>query len=189
MSERPVEALFIKFLTRDQQNSGSRCIELVKFLCHHILSGRLKRWTRIAIRQFMPVHWVQLQLLLQDCTLQKILAQLKVKVVQFRFLSYCMWAWALSPSACTKAGGAPDACGFWKLNQANADLINKAKREGRRIIAVGTTSVRLLESVAKDDGTVQPGEGWTSIFIYPGFHFSRASMGLSQTFTFHVPHC
>jgi len=73
---------------------------------------------------------------------------------------------------------------YWKVEQAAADQINKAHQEGRRIIAVGTTTVRVLESVAQDDGIVRPGEGWTRIFIYPGFTF-RVIDGLITNF--HLP--
>ena len=57
------------------------------------------------------------------------------------------------------------------IKQEDVDKINKAKREGHRIIAVGTTSCRVLESIAKDNGEVEPTEGDTSIFIYPGYKF------------------
>ncbi|MDY6407145.1 MAG: tRNA preQ1(34) S-adenosylmethionine ribosyltransferase-isomerase QueA [Pseudomonadota bacterium] len=57
------------------------------------------------------------------------------------------------------------------LTQDVADRINQAKQSGRRIIPVGTTSLRLLESAADDQGIVHPFQGETSIFITPGYHF------------------
>ena len=57
------------------------------------------------------------------------------------------------------------------LSQEVADKINAAKRAGRRIIPVGTTSLRLLESAADENGIVHPFQGETSIFITPGYHF------------------
>ena len=60
---------------------------------------------------------------------------------------------------------------FYKIDEENAQKINKAKREGRRIIAVGTTSVRTLESVADSDGLVRACQGDTQIFIYPPYKF------------------
>jgi len=48
---------------------------------------------------------------------------------------------------------------FWRLDTHNAALINDARQNGRRVIAVGTTTVRLLESVVDEDGTVGAGEG------------------------------
>jgi len=65
-----------------------------------------------------------------------------------------------------------------------AEAINCAKREGRRIIAVGTTSVRTLETVAQGDGTISAGEGSSRLFIYPGFVF-RIVDGIITNF--HLP--
>ena len=59
---------------------------------------------------------------------------------------------------------------FYTVSQEAADAINKAKAEGRRIIAVGTTAVRTLEA-AGADGTLKAGGNWTNIFIYPGYKF------------------
>ncbi len=65
-----------------------------------------------------------------------------------------------------------------------AEAINRAKCEGRRIIAVGTTSVRTLETAAREDGTVAAGEGNSRLFIYPGFFF-RIVDGIITNF--HLP--
>jgi S-adenosylmethionine:tRNA ribosyltransferase-isomerase len=65
-----------------------------------------------------------------------------------------------------------------------AEAVNRARAEGRRVVAVGTTSVRSLESAAAEDGTVRPGTRETSIFIYPGYRF-RAIDGLFTNF--HTP--
>lgn len=65
-----------------------------------------------------------------------------------------------------------------------ADAINRAKAQGRRVIPVGTTALRLIESAARGDGTVQPFQGTTDIFIYPGYHF-RVTDGLMTNF--HLP--
>jgi S-adenosylmethionine:tRNA ribosyltransferase-isomerase len=65
-----------------------------------------------------------------------------------------------------------------------AEAINRAKREGRRIIAVGTTSVRTLETAAQEDGMVASGEGSSRLFIYPGFVF-RIVDGIITNF--HLP--
>jgi S-adenosylmethionine:tRNA ribosyltransferase-isomerase len=65
----------------------------------------------------------------------------------------------------------------YNLPIATADAINCAKREGRRVIAVGTTVTRTLETCANDDGTVTSGHGWTDLYIIPGFRF-RAIDGL-----------
>ena len=70
------------------------------------------------------------------------------------------------------------------IKQEDADKINKAKREGHRIIAVGTTSCRVLESIAKEDGTVEETEADTSIFIYPGYKFKCIDRLITN---FHLP--
>ncbi len=59
----------------------------------------------------------------------------------------------------------------YELPEETARLINETKRSGKRVIAVGTTSCRTLESVAGKEGCICPSEGWTDIFIYPGFQF------------------
>lgn len=73
---------------------------------------------------------------------------------------------------------------YIEMTEENADKINKAKAEGRRIIAVGTTSVRVLESVATEEGRVKAYKGETSIFIYPSYKFKIVD-GLITNF--HLP--
>ena len=57
------------------------------------------------------------------------------------------------------------------IPQETADLINETKRSGGRVICVGTTSCRTVESQAAEDGTMRASAGWTDIFIYPGYRF------------------
>lgn len=73
---------------------------------------------------------------------------------------------------------------FYCLEPEEAEKINKASKSGHRVIAVGTTSCRTLESVGNPDGTVNPGSGWTDIFIYPGYKF-KVIHGLVTNF--HLP--
>lgn len=70
------------------------------------------------------------------------------------------------------------------IKPEDVEKINKAKREGHRIIAVGTTSCRVLESVADDKGMVKPVEGDTDIFIYPGYKFKCIDALITN---FHLP--
>ena len=65
-----------------------------------------------------------------------------------------------------------------------ADKINRAKSAGKRIIAVGTTSCRTLESAASEDGKIVPCEMDTSIFIYPGYKFKIIDALITN---FHLP--
>ncbi|MGI6498091.1 MAG: tRNA preQ1(34) S-adenosylmethionine ribosyltransferase-isomerase QueA [Oscillospiraceae bacterium] len=73
---------------------------------------------------------------------------------------------------------------FCRVPQAAADTINGAKQRGGRVICVGTTSCRTIESFAKDDGTLEETSGWTNIFIYPGYRFKMLD-GLITNF--HLP--
>ena len=70
------------------------------------------------------------------------------------------------------------------IKAEDAEKINKAKREGHRVIAVGTTSCRVLESVADDNGYVKEVEGDTNIFIYPGYKFKCIDALITN---FHLP--
>lgn len=72
---------------------------------------------------------------------------------------------------------------FYTVSQEAADAVNKAKAEGRRIIAVGTTAVRTLEA-AGDDGQLHAGSSWTNIFIYPGYKFRLVDDLVTN---FHLP--
>ncbi|MDI6709747.1 MAG: tRNA preQ1(34) S-adenosylmethionine ribosyltransferase-isomerase QueA [Thermoanaerobacterales bacterium] len=70
------------------------------------------------------------------------------------------------------------------IPEGTSQAVNAAKREGRRVIAVGTTSTRCLETAALPDGTVPPGAGWSELFIYPGFRFKVIDALLTN---FHLP--
>ena len=70
------------------------------------------------------------------------------------------------------------------IKQEDADKINKAKKDGYKVIAVGTTSCRVLESISKEDGTVKETESDTSIFIYPGYKFKCIDRLITN---FHLP--
>ena len=70
------------------------------------------------------------------------------------------------------------------IKQEDADLINTAKKNGKRVISVGTTSSRVLESVADENGFVKEQEGDTSIFIYPGYKFKCVDSLITN---FHLP--
>lgn len=73
---------------------------------------------------------------------------------------------------------------FYSLDAKNAEIINNAKNEGRRIISVGTTSTRTLETIADDKGFVREASGYTKIFIYPGYRFKCVDCLITN---FHLP--
>ncbi len=73
---------------------------------------------------------------------------------------------------------------FYNIEQSEADKINKAKKAGKRVISVGTTSTRTLESAADENGYLKECSGWTEIFIYPGYQFKVIDALITN---FHLP--
>lgn len=72
---------------------------------------------------------------------------------------------------------------YYSISQQAADIINATKKRGNKVVAIGTTSIRTLESSSKD-GLVKPQSGWTDIFIYPGYHFNVIDALVTN---FHLP--
>jgi S-adenosylmethionine:tRNA ribosyltransferase-isomerase len=70
------------------------------------------------------------------------------------------------------------------ITQKNADIVNKAKVDKRKVCAVGTTSMRAIETSVSTDGMLKPFEGWTNKFIYPPYDFRIAN---SMITNFHIP--
>ena len=73
---------------------------------------------------------------------------------------------------------------YYEITKEAEEIINRGKREGKKIIAVGTTSVRTLETVADENGFVKAGSGNTNIFIYPGYNFKCVDKIITN---FHLP--
>lgn len=73
---------------------------------------------------------------------------------------------------------------FYMIDQETADIINETKKKGKRVIAVGTTSCRTLETIGREDGLVDVKSGWTDIFIYPGYKFKVMDALITN---FHLP--
>ena len=73
---------------------------------------------------------------------------------------------------------------FYSIEESQAKLINDTKAAGGRIISVGTTSCRTLESASGENGIVKAGSGWTDIFIYPGYRFRVTDCLITN---FHLP--
>lgn len=77
---------------------------------------------------------------------------------------------------------------FYRLNAETAATLNEVKANGKKIVAVGTTSIRTLETIAtKFDGELQADSGWTDIFIFPGYTF-KAVDASSRISTYQNPH-
>jgi len=73
---------------------------------------------------------------------------------------------------------------YYEVSQAAAQIINETRQKGGRVVAVGTTVVRTLESVADENGIIYPGQGETELFIYPGYKFKVIDALLTN---FHLP--
>ncbi len=73
---------------------------------------------------------------------------------------------------------------FYQIDEEAANIINETKQRGGRVICVGTTSCRTIESAAAEDGTIRPCSGWTEIFIYPGYRFKVLDCLITN---FHLP--
>jgi len=73
---------------------------------------------------------------------------------------------------------------FYVVSKETAEIINSCRKKGGRVIAVGTTSCRTLETVADENGYVEAGSGWTDIFIYPGYKFKAVDALITN---FHLP--
>lgn len=73
---------------------------------------------------------------------------------------------------------------YYVVEEDQAEIMNRARANGGRLIAVGTTSTRTLESVTDENGIVHAGSGWTKIFIYPGYQFKAIDCLITN---FHLP--
>lgn len=73
---------------------------------------------------------------------------------------------------------------FYELKQSQADIINETRAKGGRVVVIGTTSCRTLESIADENGFLREKSGWTDIFIYPGYKFKIVDSLITN---FHLP--
>lgn len=73
---------------------------------------------------------------------------------------------------------------FYRIEASEAEKINRAKESGHRVICVGTTSCRTVESAADENGKLKECSGWTEIFIYPGYKFKAVDHLVTN---FHLP--
>ena len=73
---------------------------------------------------------------------------------------------------------------YYEILQSEADKINDAKKRGNKVICVGTTSCRTVESAADENGLLKESKGWTDIFIYPGYKFKVLDRLITN---FHLP--
>jgi S-adenosylmethionine:tRNA ribosyltransferase-isomerase len=73
---------------------------------------------------------------------------------------------------------------YYEVDEYACKTVNKAKEEGRRICAIGTTSIRAVESSITTTGMLKPSSGWTNIFVYPPYDFALTDSLITN---FHLP--
>ncbi|MCJ1971596.1 tRNA preQ1(34) S-adenosylmethionine ribosyltransferase-isomerase QueA [Pseudolactococcus carnosus] len=114
-----------------------------------------------------------------------LLAQIKAKGVNIAWVTLHVGLGTFRPVSVDNIEEHDMHSEFYILPQETADIINETKAAGKRVIAVGTTSIRTLESVAKKfDGQVQADSDWTNIFIKPGYQFQVVD---AFSTNFHLP--
>lgn len=114
----------------------------------------------------------------------ELLEKIREKGVEERFVTLHVGLGTFRPVSEDEIEDHPMHSEFCILPEDTAATVTAAKREGRRVIAVGTTSCRVLESFAKDDGSMEAGSRWTDIFIYPGYRFKAIDALITN---FHLP--
>lgn len=114
----------------------------------------------------------------------ELLEKIKAKGVELEFVTLHVGLGTFRPVSVESIEDHDMHSEFYSVSPETAERINDAKAKGRRIIAVGTTSVRTLESASTDDGVLQGTSGWTQIFIYPGYTFKMVDALVTN---FHLP--
>lgn len=114
----------------------------------------------------------------------ELLDELKAKGVQLAFITLHVGLGTFRPVSVDNIDDHEMHSEYYQMTQETADLLNQTKENGKRIISVGTTSTRTLETIRRDYDKFEAASGWTDIFIYPGFEF-KAIDGLITNF--HLP--
>ncbi len=113
-----------------------------------------------------------------------LLEKLRAKGVKTAFVTLHVGLGTFRPVSVEKIEEHKMHTEFYQVSKDTADIINETRKNGGRIVCVGTTSVRTLESSSAPDGTVLAGSGDTSIFIYPGYKFKTVDSLITN---FHLP--
>lgn len=114
----------------------------------------------------------------------QLLEKIKVKGVELEFVTLHVGLGTFRPVSVETIEDHDMHSEFYSVSEDTARRINEAKSKGKRIIAVGTTSIRTLESASTDDGILHATSGWTKIFIYPGYNFKMVDALVTN---FHLP--
>lgn len=114
----------------------------------------------------------------------RVLETLKSRGINFAFLTLHVGAGTFLPIKVSDTENHTMHSEWGEISKEVAEQINAAKKNGGRVVAVGTTSLRLLESAADKEGNIQPFKGETDIFITPGYKFKAVDMLMTN---FHLP--
>ena len=115
---------------------------------------------------------------------KELLEKIKAKGVELAYLTLHVGLGTFRPVSVENVEDHLMHTEYYQISAETAEKINRARKNGGRIIAVGTTSVRTLETVADDDGSLRAASGETSIFIYPGYKFKAVDCLITN---FHLP--
>jgi S-adenosylmethionine:tRNA ribosyltransferase-isomerase len=115
---------------------------------------------------------------------EELLDQIKNKGIHIAYVTLHVGLGTFRPVSVEKVEDHEMHSEFYTMDQETAELLNQTRKENHRIIAVGTTSTRTLETIMNLYGEFKECSGWTNIFIYPGYHFSAID-GLITNF--HLP--
>ncbi|NBI06940.1 tRNA preQ1(34) S-adenosylmethionine ribosyltransferase-isomerase QueA [Senegalia massiliensis] len=115
---------------------------------------------------------------------EDLLAKIKNKGVKIAYITLHVGLGTFRPVKVDDVEGHNMHSEFYEVSKETSELINSVKESGKKVISVGTTSTRTLESVSDDSGKVKESKGWTDIFIYPGYKFKSID-GLITNF--HLP--
>lgn len=140
----------------------------------------MKRYQTVYARDFGAVAAPTAGLHFTD----ELLSRIKAKGVKIAHVTLHVGAGTFKPVTAQNLADHDIHSERYQIDNSNAKIINEAKKSGARIIAVGTTSVRTLETVADDDGTVKPCSGDTKLFITPGYKYKIVDAMITN---FHLP--
>ena len=115
---------------------------------------------------------------------KELLQQIKDKGVNIVYLTLHVGLGTFRPVKVEKIEDHEMHSEFYVLTKESADIINETKKRGNKVIAVGTTSTRTLETIGDENGFVKEASGWTNIFIYPGYKFKIVDRLITN---FHLP--
>jgi S-adenosylmethionine:tRNA ribosyltransferase-isomerase len=115
---------------------------------------------------------------------QKMLGELEGKGVRIAYVTLHVGLGTFRPVKVENIESHKMHSEYYTIGDKAAALINGARERGGKVVAVGTTSCRVLETAADENGRVAPGEGWTGIFIYPGYRFKAIDALITN---FHLP--